>query len=662
MIEQEKIALRLLQWMKKGYAPPFKISIFPTDRCNLRCGMCWQRSIDQQRNNKKLKEYEISEKRLIEIVREGYKLGVKSWDFIGGGEPFVRTHTMVRLIKEIKKLGMELLIVTNGTFLNYLAKILVETQCDNLVVSLDAPFSELNDFLRPPQGTFKKVICGITVINKLKDKLKRKKPEIKINSTVTKYNYHTVFDMVKLAHQLRIQGITFEMLQENCCTQPDKFKLNYPEHYCFLIDEMNKAYDFAKQNGLITNLDSFIQKLKTALNKEDESMCQTIDNIDNGMDYYDLWNVKCYDPWYKMHIHVAGGVSPCCFILPTGDNVKDKSIFEIWNGDIFNNFRKNFLEGRLSDECKNCCLAHRNNTVSIKKFIQQYKHKSVQRLHICFVSREYPPETGWGGIGTYTYQLAHGLVNQGHNVHVITQSLDVEKDYIDDGVFVHRISHKTIFPFKARFREFGLRWEYSLSVYRKLIEIIDKYNIDIVEAPNLSGEGFIYSFHKRTPLVTRLHTHYSEVINFLNWDRTLDRRLSCWFENIAILRSDLITCSTRAHLELVAREVGIRAEKIKIIPLGVPLPKININYKENTTPIVLFVGRLEKRKGIHTLIQSVPYILKEIPKAQFIIIGRDTFVSDKEVSFWGEKEYSYKEYLINILPWEYRENVKFLGY
>ncbi|MCM8824227.1 MAG: radical SAM protein, partial [Candidatus Omnitrophica bacterium] len=150
MIEQEKIAVRLLQWMKKGYAPPFKISIFPTDRCNLRCGMCWQRSIDQQRNNKKLKEYEISEKRLIEIVREGYKLGIKSWDFIGGGEPFIRTHTMVRLIKEIKKLGMELLIVTNGTFLNYLAKILVETQCDNLVVSLDAPFSELNDFLRPP--------------------------------------------------------------------------------------------------------------------------------------------------------------------------------------------------------------------------------------------------------------------------------------------------------------------------------------------------------------------------------------------------------------------------------------------------------------------------------------------------------------------------------
>lgn len=285
-------------------------------------------------------------------------------------------------------------------------------------------------------------------------------------------------------------------------------------------------------------------------------------------------------------------------------------------------------------------------------------------LNICLISREYPPETAWGGIGTYTYQLAHGLLDKGHNVHVICQALDVDKEYLDNGVDIHRITHKSFFPFKGKFREFGLRWEYSQSVYNKLKEVIDKYNIDIVEAPNFSGEGFIYSFHKKPPLVTRLHTHFSEVINFLGWDRTLDRRLSCWFENITILQSDLITCSTKAHAEFIARETGINADKINIVPLGVVLPDIQNGQQiaGNQNPVILFVGRLEKRKGIHILIQAARHVLEDVPNATFIIIGRDSFIDRNSVAFSGEKELSYKEQLIKMIPNEYQKNIQFLGY
>lgn len=283
-------------------------------------------------------------------------------------------------------------------------------------------------------------------------------------------------------------------------------------------------------------------------------------------------------------------------------------------------------------------------------------------MNICLVSREYPSETGWGGIGNYTYQLVHGLSKKGHNVHVISQSLDIDKEYRDNGVFVHRVSHKSFFPFKGKFREFGLRWEYSQSVYNKLTEVIDKFDIDIVEAPNLSGEGFVYSFHKKTPLVTRLHTNFSEVINFLDWENNLDRRLSRWFEATAILRSDLITCSTKAHAELIAREVGIDLQKIRIIPLGVCLPELREERREDQNPVVLFVGRLEKRKGIHILIQAIPHVLKEISNVNFLIIGRDSYISKEDVAFFGEKEHSYKEQLLRMLPESCKNNVQFLGY
>ena len=282
--------------------------------------------------------------------------------------------------------------------------------------------------------------------------------------------------------------------------------------------------------------------------------------------------------------------------------------------------------------------------------------------NICLLSREYPPETGWGGIGTYTYHLAHGLKKQGQEVHVICQSLDVDKELNDNGVFVHRVAHKSFFPFKGKLREFGLRWEYSRSIYQKLKEVIARYQIDIVEAPNLSGEGLVYSFHKTVPLVTRLHTHFSEVVDLLGWKRDFDMRLGCAMETAAIRRSDLVFCSTKAHAGLVAREIGMSAEQIRIVPLGIPLPVLEPWEPETHDPIVLFVGRLEKRKGVDGLIQAIPKVLKQFPLATFLIVGRDSFIKEKEVNFSGEKEHSYKEHLLRMLPLEYRDRVKFLGY
>ena len=61
-------------------------------------------------------------------------------------------------------------------------------------------------------------------------------------------------------------------------------------------------------------------------------------------------------------------------------------------------------------------------------------------LGICLVSEEYPPESGWGGIGTYTLNVARGCAHLGHRVHVIARGW--EADHVDDdgGVSVHRVS------------------------------------------------------------------------------------------------------------------------------------------------------------------------------------------------------------------------------
>src|SRR3989344_2993058 len=66
-------------------------------------------------------------------------------------------------------------------------------------------------------------------------------------------------------------------------------------------------------------------------------------------------------------------------------------------------------------------------------------------MRICFISMEYPPETGWGGIGTYLDNLTHTLAEMGHEVHVIARSANGKyREYIDNGVYVYRLKEASI--------------------------------------------------------------------------------------------------------------------------------------------------------------------------------------------------------------------------
>src|SRR5438874_8032908 len=41
-------------------------------------------------------------------------------------------------------------------------------------------------------------------------------------------------------------------------------------------------------------------------------------------------------------------------------------------------------------------------------------------MRVLFVSQEFPPETGWGGIGTYVDVISEALASKGVDVHVLS--------------------------------------------------------------------------------------------------------------------------------------------------------------------------------------------------------------------------------------------------
>jgi glycosyltransferase involved in cell wall biosynthesis len=142
----------------------------------------------------------------------------------------------------------------------------------------------------------------------------------------------------------------------------------------------------------------------------------------------------------------------------------------------------------------------------------------------------------------------------------------------------------------------------------------------------------------------------------------MDKALSCTLEDSVILNSDLILFSSEGNRQYVYDILGIRPSNVRMIPLGIPLPdrrQDGVHYEKN---MVLFVGRLEPRKGIDVLVQAIPAVIEKVPEARFCIVGRDTFVNDDDVSFAGDDDHSYRRKLLNDLPERFHSVVDFVGY
>jgi len=280
-------------------------------------------------------------------------------------------------------------------------------------------------------------------------------------------------------------------------------------------------------------------------------------------------------------------------------------------------------------------------------------------MKICILSREYPPETNWGGIGIYTQTLAEGLVGEGHVVHVIAMSEEGDSTNKRKGVFIHRLENRCKYPFKMGLHEFGTRLEYSEVVNQKLNELIEEEGIEVVESPNFYAEGFVASLKKKIPLITRLHTPYSKSFKVNRDELSFDDRMSCLLEDELIKRSDCVLSSTHIHLDEMESDVGSFQMRKEIIPLGIHQSKREASPVVQEKTNVLFVGRLEMRKGVHHLVKAIPHVLEEVGDVHFTFVGKNEALTPSEYKELGAQAPRFKEAIYSLVPSEYHSKMQF---
>lgn len=257
-------------------------------------------------------------------------------------------------------------------------------------------------------------------------------------------------------------------------------------------------------------------------------------------------------------------------------------------------------------------------------------------MRICLISREYPPDTGFGGIATFTRHLAQGLKSIGHDVVVVALAKDGNPCALqnDEGIPVHRVVPLEIgtnlgwSSLCMPYSRYVMRT--SAALFAKFQELNEVEPFDAVDTPELLAEGFYPAITKSTPLTIRLYTPHSKFIaeRLHNVTDTFDHQFVAMVERIAMLSADVITSPSTDLAQFVANDLGIKLDDIEIVYNPIDAAQFTpdgpqVEYGK-PGPTVLFVGRLEARKGIHYLIDAIPQVVAAVPSVHFVIIGDDT--------------------------------------
>ena len=261
--------------------------------------------------------------------------------------------------------------------------------------------------------------------------------------------------------------------------------------------------------------------------------------------------------------------------------------------------------------------------------------EQLKPLRICLVSKEYPPE-GIGGVPAYVYRLAHGLAADGHDVTLIAGA----PANGSNSSLIHASSpsprlyrvqdRKFPLPPPVRARGSGI-WElleHSWIVDRTIARLEGTQGpFDVVEMPNGGAEALFFSLHPHAPLVVRVSTPLKLTHQFKNIPPSrIGFPLHAFLESLPVRRADRIISHSRFNADYSAEVYGVPASEVHVIYLGVEVPKKSPpkSKEDGQTIRVLYVGRLQRRKGIHLLLQAIPLVARKLKHVQFNIAGLDT--------------------------------------
>jgi glycogen(starch) synthase len=251
-------------------------------------------------------------------------------------------------------------------------------------------------------------------------------------------------------------------------------------------------------------------------------------------------------------------------------------------------------------------------------------------MTILFISNEYPPDTGWGGIGTYTEHIAESLVSRGHTVHVICRSVSgTNHTVLQNGVIVHRMvpgpytlpSSNCWYPLRSLCYRLipqslvRLAWAKTAAITVASLKASGTF-FDIIEYPECGAEGF-FCKSAAAATVARLHTPWEIIQRFDELPGPVSDRIALTFlEKTAVKQSVAVSSPTHALAHLMKKRWGLK--QVRVYPNPIPVA----SYSVTTGGGWIYTGRIERRKGVETLLRAYAALQRDHPLPPLMLLGR----------------------------------------
>jgi len=255
-------------------------------------------------------------------------------------------------------------------------------------------------------------------------------------------------------------------------------------------------------------------------------------------------------------------------------------------------------------------------------------------MHIVIANRWFPPEGGWGGVAMYNYQVARAYRQLGHAVTVVTArlSLQIPATQERDGLRYRHLFVRDAYPWRrlpfiGRYVRPLQQLAYSRRVDRALRLVQQEQSVDLVEFAEVNAEGYFFARSAPAAVVVRCHTpNFVLMRHYTRQEAPFDTRVIIHCEKDLIRRAHALTAPSADMARTIAAECGVTLADIAIIPNPLDVGEfapVDRTPRRPASPLVLYVGRLERAKGVGVLAQAIPCILRAVPQARFAFVGAD---------------------------------------
>jgi glycosyltransferase involved in cell wall biosynthesis/GT2 family glycosyltransferase len=286
------------------------------------------------------------------------------------------------------------------------------------------------------------------------------------------------------------------------------------------------------------------------------------------------------------------------------------------------------------------------------------------RVRLCLMSQTYG-RSGAGGIAVWTEALARGLADRGHEVTVITRTQGRASVAYQDGVWVHALAAPALgappsVPWAANLPRVVA--DPAEAAREEVMRILPRRAFDVAMGPIWDLEPAALLAQGQIPTAISLHTTYAQSRRFHpEWGRNplyLRRHVEPIVagERRLLDQAPLILANSRAVLDDLAMAFHLPdlAHGAVIIPHGLPDLAEGVVHRPPRPGVeVLFVGRLEPRKGIDTLLDAAFKVLTAETDIRFVIVGED-------VATPGEPLLR-ESFKLRVAGTSFAERVAFLG-